>query len=192
MTTPAEHRWYTPADCSALVLGVQHGRRYCAPCPACQSSRTDALSITEGTDRDGHPMTLLHCFAHQCPIEDICAAMGIEVRNLFCLHPDYARATRAAPRARSPRIDRLKAMEDATPDAIAQILLEELIISDPPFIQECAPARQKMWELAQASPKTKEALTKALYDAHLSPVYFWETLAADVERGGDGHHVTPS
>jgi hypothetical protein len=185
MTTPAEHRWYTPADCSALVLGVQHGRRYCAPCPACQSSRTDALSITEGTDRDGHPMTLLHCFAHQCPIEDICAAMGIEVRNLFAIHPDYARATRNAPRARSPRIDRLKSMQEPTPDELAQILLEEMIVSDPPFIQECLPARAKMWALAHASPTRKEALTQCLYLAKLRPSQFWADLARDME-GSNG------
>ena len=73
-------------------------------------------------------------------------------------------------------------MEEPTPDEIAQILLEEMIVSDPSWIQECAPARQKMWALAEASPKAKEALTKALYHGHLSPKAFWQTLAAEMER----------
>ena len=108
--------------------------------------------------------------------------MGIEVRELFCIHPDYARTTRNAPRARSPRIDRLRWLEEPTSDDIAQVLLEELIVTDPEFIQTCTPARQKMWEIATASPKAKEALTKALYHGHLSPAPFWTTLAAEMER----------
>lgn len=182
LTSPEPHRWYTPADCSALLLGVKHGKGYRAPCPVCHDPRTDALSLREGRDRDGHPMTLLHCFAQHCEIEDLCAAMGIEVRNLFCIHPDYAKATRGAARARSPRIDRLKAMEEPSPDEIAQIMLEEMIVSDPAFIQECTPARQKMWELAQATPQSKEALTRALSSARISPAPFWKALAAEMER----------
>src|SRR5262245_60268293 len=107
---PPEHRWYTPAACAALLLGMQHGTTWRAPCPVHGGASTTPLHIGEGRDRDGHPMTLLHCFAHQCSVEAICAAMGIEVRNLFCIHPDYARETRSAPRARSPRLDRLKGM----------------------------------------------------------------------------------
>jgi hypothetical protein len=126
-------------------------------------------------------MTLLHCFAQHCEIEDLCAAMGIEVRNLFCIHPDYGKATRGAARARSPRIDRLKAMEEPSPDEIAQILLEEMIVSDPAWIEECTPARQKMWELAQADPHAKAALTKALQQAHLTPALFWDTLAHEMK-----------
>ncbi len=190
LTPPEPHRWYTPADCSVLLLGVKHGQGYRAPCPVCHDPRTDALSLREGRDRDGHPMTLLHCFAQGCDIQDLCAVMGIEVRNLFYIHPDYAKATRGTPRARSPRIDRLKAMEEPSPDEIAQILLEEMIVSDPAFIQECVPARQKMWELAQASHRNKEALTKTLFEAHLSPGTFWQTLAAEAERERDGDNPT--
>src|SRR4029453_13644387 len=98
----------------------------------------------------------LHCFAHDCDIEDICAEMGIEVRNLYSIQPDYAKATKHVPRAKSPRIDKLKHMEQPTPDEIAQILLEEMIVSDPAFIHECAPARQKLWQLAHVSPKAQE------------------------------------
>lgn len=178
---PSVHRWYTPADCAAMLLGVRHGDHYRAPCPLHPGNPT-SLSIREGRDAAGNPLTLLYCFAHHCIIEDICAAMGIEVRDLFCIHPDYARATRNVPRARSPRIDRLKHMEEPTPDDIVQIMLEEMIVSDPQFIETCTPARQQMWELASASPRAKEALTKALYLGHLSPASFWQTLADEMER----------
>jgi hypothetical protein len=176
-----EHRWYTPAECAAMLSGVKHGDQYRAPCPAHASDNPQSLTIRQGADRDGNPMTLLHCFAHACPIEDICAAMGIEVRNLFAIHPDYAKATRHVPRANSPRINRLKTMEEPTPDEIAQILLEEMIVSDPPFVQECTPARKKMWDLAHASPRSKEALTKALHHAALRPAQFWADLAREME-----------
>jgi hypothetical protein len=176
-TQPSErHIWYSPADCSAMLLGMKHGETYRAPCPACHSTRTDALGIRAGKDKYGNPMTLLYCFAHVCPVEDICAAMGIEVRNLFCIQPDYARETRNAPRARSPRIDRLKSMEEPTPDEIAQILLEEMIVSDPEWIQTCEPAREKMRELAQGSPKARAAFTQALRNAGLNAAVFWDGL----------------
>jgi len=179
---PSDHRWYTPADCAAILLAVKHGTHWRAPCPVHGGDSTDCLSIREGRDRHGNPMTLLHCHAHHCAIEDICADMGIAVRNLFCIHPDYAQATRHAPRAHSPRIDRLKQMEEPTPDDIALILLEEMIVSDPPFILECQPARQKLWELAQASPWIKAQYTRALRTAQIYPVQFWQQLAR--EMGG--------
>jgi hypothetical protein len=56
-------------------------------------------------------------------------------------------------------------MEEPSPDAIAQIMLEEMIVSDPQWIQDCAPARAKMWELAQASPKARTQLSLALRQA---------------------------
>jgi hypothetical protein len=175
------HRWYTPADCAAMLLAMRHGKSYRGPCPVHGGESTDCLSITEGTDKYGHPCTVIKCFAHDCHILDICESMDIELKNLFAITLDYARETQRAPRAHSPRIDRLKSMEEPSPDEIAQIMLEEMIVSDPAFIQECQPARQKMWELASASPKAKEALTKALYHAHLSPAPFWKTLAAEME-----------
>src|SRR5262245_47831331 len=123
-TTP--HRWYTPADCSSLLMGMRYGDHYRAPCPVHGGENTTALSIREGKDKYGHPCTLLHCFAHECDILDLCEAMGIELRNLFAINPVYARETRHAPRSRSPRIERLKAMEEPSPDEIAQIMLEEM------------------------------------------------------------------
>lgn len=181
-TQPTDsHIWYSPADCAAMVDGKQHGDQWRAACPAHAGDNPQSLGIAQGRDRYGNPMTLMHCFAHDCPIEDICAAMGIEVRNLFCIHPEYAKATRNAPRARSPRIDRLKSMDDPTPDDIAQILLEEMIVSDPAWIQTCQPARKKLWELAQDDPRAENQLTKALQVARLNPLMFWSALEREMK-----------
>ena len=181
-----QHIWYTPAACAAMLEGISQGDHWRARCPAHGGENTQALTIREGKDRYGNPMTLLHCFAHQCSIEDMCAAMGIDVRTLFCIHPDYAKATRAAPRAGGPRIARLKALPaPASADAIAQILLEEMIVSDPQFIQECVPARAKMLELATASPAARESFTRALHEAKIYPAHFWETLRAESESRHD-------
>ena len=184
-THPDSHRWYTAADCAAMLLAMKHGDSWRAPCPVHRGDSTTALHIFESTDKYGNPKTVLYCHAHQCPRAAICAEMGIEVKNLYAIHPQYARETRHALRARSPRIDRLKSMDEPTPDEIAQILLEEMIVSDPEFIEECQPARQKMWQLAQASAVAREQLTKALWAAHINAPTFWRKLAAEAhERTG--------
>jgi hypothetical protein len=159
-----------------MLLAMPHGATWRAPCPIHGGDSTTALRISEGRDRYGNPCTLIHCFARGCDIQDICDYLGIHLRNLFSIHPDYARQTKNVPRSRSPRIERLKAMQDATGDDVAQILLEEMIVSDPTFIQECQPARQKMWELAQRSAHARDALNRALREAHLLPSRLWEQL----------------
>lgn len=160
-----------------MLGGKPHGDRWRAPCPAHAGSNPTALGIAQGRDRDGNPMTLLHCFAHDCTIEAICAAMGIEVKQLFCIQPHYARATRHLPRSRSPRIAYMRRQTDPlTPDEIAQVMLEEMIVSDPQWIQDCAPARAKLWELAQASPRARLAFMHALRAAGLMPSQFFDAL----------------
>jgi hypothetical protein len=177
---PSPHHWYTPAECAAMLGGKPHGERFRAPCPVHGGDNPTALGIAQGRNRDGNPMTLLHCFARDCSVEDICAAMGIEVKDLFCIHPTFARTHRHAPRSRSPRIDRMRHQANPlTPDEIAQVLLEEMIVSDPVWIQQCAPARAKMWELAQASPRARALFNYALHTAKLSPAPFWDTLARE-------------
>ena len=175
---PREHIWFTPTQIAAILDGHQHGDHYRATCPAHGGDNPTSLSIREDRDKYGNPCTRLHCFAHGCSREEICAAMGIPVRCLFAIHPAYAKETRNHPRAKSQRIDRLKAMEEPSPDEIAQIMLEEMIVSDPEWIQTCEPARQKMWRLAQASPKAQEAFTRALTLARLNAMQFWDTLAS--------------
>lgn len=189
MSATQDHHWYTPAECAALLEGVAHGDKWRAACPVHGGENRQALGIAQGRDREGNPVTLLHCFAHHCPVEDICAAIGISVKNLFCIHPAYAREHRNAPRAQSARTTHIKqAQEPLTPDAIAEILLAEMIVSDPQWIQACAPARKKLWELAQ-TPSTRASLTQALQSARLSPAFFWNTLAQ--EYGGT-HDTLPA
>jgi hypothetical protein len=176
------HVWYTPEDCAAFLQATRHGAQWRATCPAHGGDNPTALAITRGEDKNGHPVTLLYCFAHHCPVEDICAAMGIQVANLFCIQLAYGTATRNAPRAKSPRIQQMKqGQEPATSDEIALLLLEEMSVSDPEWIKTCAPARQKMWELGHASPKARAILMQALREAHLTPTRFWNDLAKEYQ-----------
>jgi hypothetical protein len=199
MQPAPEHRWYTPADCAALLLAVPSGEGYRGPCPVHRGDSTDALHIFQGTDKYGHPKTILYCHAHQCPRAAICAEMGIAVKNLYAIQPAYAKATGYLPRAHSPRIARLKRMEDPSPDEIEQILLEEMIVSDPPFVTDPEvlgpegmmipnPARVKLWELAQARPEAKQRFTEALRQAHIIPSAFWEVLARTMPVRIQGRH----
>jgi hypothetical protein len=174
---PTAHIWYTPAWCAEQLGATKYGSKWRARCPVHGGDNPQALGIAQGRDAQGNPMTLLHCFAHHCAIDDLCAALGIEVRNLFCMAPAYARVMRHFPPAKSPRVARLKQLETPSPDEVAQILLEEMIVADPTWIETCAPARAKMWELAQASPQAHAALTRALREAHRNPLTFWEALA---------------
>ena len=178
--TYSHHVWYTPENCAAMLEGVKHGDHWRAQCPAHHGENRQSLIIREGRDRDGNPMTLLYCFAHQCSINDLCAAMGIDVRSLFCIHPEYARVTRSAARSRSPRIERLRRMDKVPPDELALIMLEDNIVNDPHWIDRCPPARVKMWELATASPHARERLTRALREARIIPAQFWAQLKTEV------------
>jgi hypothetical protein len=181
---PVPHVWYTPEDCASRLQATRHGAQWRARCPAHAGDNPTSLAISAGEDKNGNPVTLLYCFAHQCSVEDICAAMGIQVVNLFCIQLAYGTATRNVPRARSPRIQQLKKGEEpATSDEIAQILLEEMIVSDPEWIQTCQPARQKMWALATTSLAQRESLTKALRQGGLNPHAFWRILDAEQRRG---------
>ena len=175
------HRFYSAETLADLLHGQPYGGGWRAACPAHAGDNPTSLSIRAGTDQYGNPCTLLHCFSEQCDIKDICAALGIKVLNLFAIQPSYARETRRAPRAHSPRIDRLKGMAEPTADEIALILLEEMIISDPEFIQTCEPARRKMLALANASHQARHTLTKALRAAHILPTTFWDQLRAEYE-----------
>lgn len=177
------HVWYTPEECAELLGGRKHGTAWRAACPVHGGDNHTSLRIGEGRDADGNPVTLLHCYAHNCTIEDLCAAMGIKVRNLFCVHPDYAKATRHAPRTHSPRIaDLKKRRETLTSDEIAQVMLEYDLIYDQEFLAACAPARAKLWELATTRPQAREAFTSALREAHIPPARFWDKLEREMER----------
>lgn len=178
----ATHHWYSPQEIAGLLDGMAHGEQWRARCPAHVGDNPTSLAIAEGRSKQGNPMTLLHCFAHDCSVGDICAALGIPLAGLWVIHPDHARGTRHAPRAHSPRIERLRRSPTPyTPEEIAQMLLEEMIVSDPEWMRTCEPARAKMWELAR-DPQIRSDLTNALIAAHLNPTRFWERLAAEQNK----------
>ena len=111
-------------------------------------------------------------------------------KTSFVSIPTFARANRHAPRSRSPRLERLRhAAGPLTPDEIAQVMLEEMIVSDPQWIEECAPARAKMWELAQASPRARAQLSAGAQESRLQPGvvlgYPWHQPPAELTMGGD-------
>src|SRR5882672_4503176 len=92
----ASHVWYTPADIAARLDARKFGAGWRAKCPVHDGDNRSTLSINEGTDKYGHPNTLLYCHAYQCSIQDICEALSIPVAGLSCIQMDYARATRNA------------------------------------------------------------------------------------------------
>lgn len=179
------HVWYAPADIAAQLDARQHGTTWRAKCPAHGGDNPQSLLIKEGTDKHGHPCTVLKCFAHDCDIRDICAALGIELRQLFCIQPEYAKATKYAPRAKGPGIGRLSTLADPSQDDMAETMLIEIISSDPPFIRECAPARATFYRLAQ-EPARQARLCAALGTAHIVISSFWRQLCAEqVAQYGD-------
>lgn len=180
-----QHTWYTAADIAGLCEARAHGNHYRARCPAHGGDNPSSLRIGEGTDRHGNPCTLIKCYAHDCDIREICAALGIELRNLFCIHPDYAKSTRTMPRAKGPEIQRLSTLQEPSQDDIAEIMLIEMIRSDPAFIKECEPARETFYRLAQ-SPACQARLFAALKSASIAIPPFWRQLAAVY---GEGQHA---
>ena len=158
---------------ATLLQAISHDTTWRARCPAHQGENPTALSIALGHDRSGNPMTLLHCHAHQCPIEDICAALDIRVADLFAVVP---RSMPALPPRSTSRTTRLRTMQHpGSQDDIAQIMLEEMIVSDPVFLQECPPARETFWRLAQ-EPARKQALFRALREGKHDRNLVWKQL----------------
>ena len=168
MPSPLVHVWITPAMIAAQLDATRHGDHWRASCPAHGGENTSALAITEGTDADGHPMTLLHCFAHECDIAAICVGLGIQVAQLFCIQPAYAKTHRRSPRAHGIGIKQLRELQEATPDDIAQVMLLEMLRDDAGFLEECEPARQTMYRLLQ-SPRHRLRLFDGLTHLHLNP-----------------------
>src|SRR5262245_33381937 len=104
---PYEHIWYTAAACAEALDARKCGAHWRAKCPAHAGKNPTSLKIGEGLDRYGNPCTTLHCFAQGCHIEDICAAMGMKVNNLFSVDRHYARDTQTN-RTHSPRLAQVK------------------------------------------------------------------------------------
>jgi hypothetical protein len=172
MPRSSDHRWVSPAEIADRLEARRHGDRWRAKCPAHATDNPTTLTIREGTDKHGNPVTMLHCFVG-CTIEDICAVLGLELSDLFCVRTPYLTGQGTA--NHTPRTERLKTMHTPSPDDIALIMLEEMILSDPVFLAECPPARQKMWELGQ-DPRKRDTLNAALREARHNPTIVWDTL----------------
>jgi hypothetical protein len=180
-----EHTWYAPRDIAALCDARAHGDHYRARCPAHGGDNPQSLRIAAGTDKYGHPCTLITCFAHACSIQDICAALGLEVRDLFCMHPDYAKDVRNMPRSRGPSLVRLATLDAPTVDDMEEVMLIDMIIHDPSFLEECEPARAAFYRLAQV-PAQQARLFTALKAARISIAPFWRQLCHAYTGGSNG------
>jgi hypothetical protein len=215
--TPHAHVWSTPAWCAAQLGATKRGQGYRGACPVHDGDNPDALHVWQKLDPRGNPVTMITCHTQHCDIRTICAYLGIELANLYSIRPEYYPAMKHFPPARSPRIARLRHMEEIpleeleampedltpeeqarlmhepTPDAIAQLLLEEMIVSDPSFVTESMvagldgvtiqnPARAKMYELAARNSDAREMLTKALLTAHINPTRFWTQLISEQQK----------
>ncbi len=181
-STNTEHYWASPADIASQLDAVPHSGHWRARCPAHGGDNPQSLRIAQGTDKYGHPCTLLKCFAHDCDIRDICAALGIALQNLFCIHPKYAKKTQYAPRAKGPGIARLATLDAPSPDDLAESMLCEMIPDDPLFILECLPARKALYRLAQ-EPERQARLFAALKRASITIAPFWRQLTGECQGG---------
>lgn len=172
------HHWVSPQELAERLGGDKAGHGWRAPCPGHASENPTTLSIREGTDRHGNPVTLLKCFVG-CDMETILGALGLQLSDLFCVRTPYA--SPGLPARPTPRTERLRTMQTPSGDDIALIMLEEMIVSDPHFLEECPPARDKMWELGQ-DPAKRQRLNVALREARHDPARMWSMLRA--EQGG--------
>lgn len=179
-----EHIFYSAETLAQRLGGRRAGRNtWRAKCPAHQGDNPTSLSITTRRTDDGYPITLLHCHAHDCRLEDICAALDIPLSGLWAVPP--AKMTRRPlPSYSSPRLHAFALRE--TPgdaDEIATLLLEEMIVSDPEWMATCREARTVLWQLSRDHER-RMGFEQALIDAKLDPLVFWRTLAAEQ---GDVH-----
>ena len=156
------HHWYTPSEIAGLLEGTVSGAGFRARCPAHQGENPTSLSINEGTGRDGSPLTLLKCFAHGCYAEAVCEAMGIPLSGLWCIAPSKQRTL---PGARQGHIRGMANMlrECGSPDAdaIALLMLGEMLRDEPGFLAQCPPATalvERLWH----DPLRRDMLRKLL------------------------------
>jgi hypothetical protein len=102
-------------DLLARLEGVrQRGSGWLAKCPAHQPDMNPSLSIHEG-DRG----VLLHCFTG-CTLEEICTALGLQVRDLFFDSGRLDPRAQQETRARRVQKTRTHQAADLTVDALRE------------------------------------------------------------------------
>ena len=79
------------ANIDEFISRLQKARKtgknsWLACCPAHQD-KNPSMSVSEGTDG----RILVHCFSHECSIEDITSAVGMEVKDLMPENLGYHR-----------------------------------------------------------------------------------------------------
>ena len=181
MPNPSIHHWYSPAEIALQLDAHQHGATWRACCPVHGGENLTSLHITEGVARDGTPMTLLHCFAHQCPIDAICAALGIPIAGLWAIRPDAPRR----PYRASPLPIPLRQKGDHTPfasDDIIETLLHDEIYADTAWFLTCPGARETCWRLGQ-DVQRKFRLSASMAAAGLRVAQQWADLAREATHG---------
>ena len=171
------HHWHSPAEIAAQLDATQHGTTWRARCPAHGGDNPQSLHIAEGVARDGTPLTLLYCHAHQCSAADICAALGIPVTGLWCIRPDAPARPRGYVKPHLP--PRKKGDHAAyTSDDLAEGMLIEMLVSDPAWFATCVGARETCWRLGQ-EPARKYRLSAAMATAGLRVLDQWAQLASE-------------
>lgn len=155
------HEWWSPADIAAQLGAKRQGNGWRVKCPVHGGDNPQSLSIAEGVDNVGHPVTLLYCHTKGCTIAEITAAIGCEVRNLWAVHPEYGKTLRNAPRARGGPLSRLQTMADVVPQDIAETIVLIDIVDDPTLLQTSKPVRQLLATLVQ-SPSARRRLLDTL------------------------------
>jgi hypothetical protein len=145
----------------------RHGK-WLLPCPA-HDDDDPSLSITYDGDK-----TLLHCFAG-CAVEDICAAVGIMVADLF--------ANDLPPRSPRPRLPKRSETLSPPPEegnALALELAVQFILCD--VTNLAMEGIQHTLREAAAHPLQWLWLEQTLHNNGLSPRIVWQVLYPRAEE----------
>ncbi|NCA72745.1 MAG: hypothetical protein EOM91_22345 [Sphingobacteriia bacterium] len=122
--------------------------QYRAKCPAHDGKSTDSLSVSEG--KDG--AVLLHCWG-ACPNEDVVAALGLTMRDLF------------PPRDLSPDARRAYSREQSL-TATRRILAHELTC-----LLQIVTAQIHRWPIEDPDPEGRERQAVARIRSALGGIY---------------------
>ena len=178
MATETPHHWYSPSELATRLDARPAGDGWRARCPAHAGDNPAALSIREGVSADGTPLTLLHCFVADCDIAAICAALAIPLAGLWCVRPDAPRRTRENTRSVARTVQTRAPQAPLSRDDIAEILLCEMIPSDPQWFWSCQGAQETCWRLGLSVPR-RFRLSAAFAQAGWRVADVWHRLTRE-------------